>query len=537
MRILATRWTVIPAVLALATMLGCQGVSTGSPNNQQPSSSLVLGSSNLDFGTVSAGTSKTLTVSATNSGDASVTINSVSFSTSKFSLSAPSLPVTIRAGQSATLSLVFSPDAAGSFSATATVSSDASNPSVILPLSGTGGGAGQATLSPPNQSFSPLPVGSTHSQGVTLTNNGTSSITISSATISGSGFQLSGITTPLTVNASKSTSFTVTFAPQTVGSLSGTVTITSNASNPSLTMPLAGTGIAPGTLGLSATSLGFGSVQVGSNKVLSEIVTNTGGASVTISQISQTGAGFAISGITAPVTLIPGQAASFSVTFTPTSAAAFSGNISIASNGSNPSLSIPLSGTGTTATVGTLAVNPTSMNVGNVVVGSSGTGSGTLSASGASVTVSAASSNNSRFSVSGLSLPATIPAGQSIPFTVTFSPLVTGAASATLTFTSNASPGTTTEALSGTGTAASTHTVDLSWTASTSANITGYNIYRAVFSGTCGSYTKINSALNTDTTYTDSTVTNGVTYCYAATAVNSTSEESAFSNVDQAVVP
>jgi len=46
--------------------------------------------------------------------------------------------------------------------------------------------------------------------------------------------------------------------------------------------------------------------------------------------------------------------------------------------------------------------------------------------------------------------------------------------------TSNAQPTTTTETLTGTGTAAPTYTVNLSWNASTSPDISGYNIDRAV---------------------------------------------------------
>jgi len=185
----------------------------------------------------------------------------------------------------------------------------------------------------------------------------------------------------------------------------------------------------------------------------------------------------------------------------------------------------------TDTAAGQLTVTPTTLALGNVMEEASGTAPGTLTASGADVTVTAASTNNSIFSVSGLSLPVTIPAGQSAPFTITFSPLTTGAASATLTVASNAQPATTTESLTGTGTAAPTRTVSLSWEASTSSNISGYNIYRAVYSSSCGSFSKINAALNTGTLYTDSTVVDGTSYCYAATAVNSSHDESGYSNV------
>jgi len=166
-----------------------------------------------------------------------------------------------------------------------------------------------------------------------------------------------------------------------------------------------------------------------------------------------------------------------------------------------------------------------------VTVGASGTAAGTLTASGASVTVTAASTNNSAFTISGFSLPHTIPAGQSANFTITFSPKAAGAATATLTFTSNAQTSTTTETLTGTGVQPSTHSVALSWNASSSQNISGYNVYRASYTTSCGSFSKINNVLDTGTLYTDLSVTNGSAYCYATTAVDTSNVESGYSNI------
>ena len=76
-----------------------------------------------------------------------------------------------------------------------------------------------------------------------------------------------------------------------------------------------------------------------------------------------------------------------------------------------------------------------------------------------------------------------------------------------------------------------THTVDLGWTASTSPDVSGYNIYRAVYTDSCGSFSKINSALITNLWYTDSQVSNGAAYCYAVTTVDTSNRESTFSNI------
>jgi hypothetical protein len=178
-----------------------------------------------------------------------------------------------------------------------------------------------------------------------------------------------------------------------------------------------------------------------------------------------------------------------------------------------------------------LSIAPSTLHLGTVVVGSTGTATGQLTATGASVTVTNIIINNSVFSVSGLSLPVTIPAGESVAFTVTFYPHTAAEASATLSVTSSAQSSAITEVLSGTGVAASTHTVELSWNASTSANTVGYNVYRTQYSGSCGTFVQINSLPTTSTVYTDSTVASGNSYCYATTAVDSIGQQSNFSNI------
>lgn len=82
---------------------------------------------------------------------------------------------------------------------------------------------------------------------------------------------------------------------------------------------------------------------------------------------------------------------------------------------------------------------------------------------------------------------------------------------------------------------AAAHAVNLLWDASTTQGVIGYNVYRGVTSN--GPYTKINSALDPNTSYTDSTVQGGQTYFYATTAVNQDGTESEYSNQAQAAIP
>jgi fibronectin type 3 domain-containing protein len=83
--------------------------------------------------------------------------------------------------------------------------------------------------------------------------------------------------------------------------------------------------------------------------------------------------------------------------------------------------------------------------------------------------------------------------------------------------------------------AAPSYAAVLNWTASTSSDVTGYNVYRSTVSG--GSYSKINSSLVAGSTYTDSTVVSGNTYYYVTASVDTSGIESLDSNEVQAVIP
>ena len=84
------------------------------------------------------------------------------------------------------------------------------------------------------------------------------------------------------------------------------------------------------------------------------------------------------------------------------------------------------------------------------------------------------------------------------------------------------------------GTSTPDYVVDLSWSASTSGDVVGYNVYRGP-NGT--TWSKINSNLVSPTLYSDSTVASGTKYYYATTAVNASGDESSKSTPIEVVVP
>ena len=96
--------TLAMAFLALATLVGCQGFSSGkSAAVQPPSGTGTLGANpaSLNFGTVQTGTNLPLSQTVTNLGNSSVTVSQVGISGTGFTLSGITPPVTLTAGQSA----------------------------------------------------------------------------------------------------------------------------------------------------------------------------------------------------------------------------------------------------------------------------------------------------------------------------------------------------------------------------------------------------------------------------------------------------
>jgi len=82
-------------------------------------------------------------------------------------------------------------------------------------------------------------------QSVNLSSTGTAGVTISLATVIGSGFTISGATFPLTLSLGKSATISVQFDPTVAGAATGTLTIVSTSlTNPTVTIGLSGTGVA-----------------------------------------------------------------------------------------------------------------------------------------------------------------------------------------------------------------------------------------------------------------------------------------------------
>ena len=288
---------------------------------------------------------------------------------------------------------------------------------------------------------------------------------------------------------------------------------------------------------VTPTNLGFGRVKVGRRKLQTITITNLGNSDIRLLQVIMRGRDFNVAGLDLPLTLAGGERYTFTGVFTPHSKGASSGSIAFisdASSVSNPTLSMELTGMGTDDD-DQLDINPPTMNFGAVQMGSSASQMGSLTAGDNQVTIFSALSSSSEFTLSGLSFPVTVPPGGSQGFMVTFTPQASGPTSAAISFVDANGIPLAVEALNGIGLNSEDHSVSLSWNASTSQNIVGYNVYRSDLSG--GPYIKINPVLNSNTSYTDTSVVDGNTYYYITTAVNSDNDESRYSNQAQATIP
>ena len=309
----------------------------------------------FNFGGVQVGSTGSTQITLVNGGTASVSIGQASASGAGFSVSGLPAGTAIGAGQSASFTAQFSPASSGNISGNISISSNAPNSPLTIALSGVGTQA-QLGAVPGAAAFGNVSTGNSNSQTISLTNNGTASLVISGTSVTGTGFSITGLSTPLTIPTGSNVTFNAVFTPNATGSVTGSVSLVSNAPNSPLTIALSGTGVA-GTqlLSFSTSSLSFGSVNVGSNSSLSASLTNTGNSSVTVSAVNVTGAGFTVSGVNSGETLTAGQSVPVTVQFAPTAAGAISGNIGLASNATNSPANLALSGSGaqqSTHTVG-----------------------------------------------------------------------------------------------------------------------------------------------------------------------------------------
>jgi sugar lactone lactonase YvrE len=312
----------------------------------------------------------------------------------------------------------------------------------------------QAQYFPSGLNFGGVQQGTTSAaRVVTLTNSGTATLVLTGVSITDNFAQTNNCPNSLAPGASCQIS--VTCAPQPLGAISGSLTISDNSGGVApQTLALTATGLSTPILSIAPGSLDFGNQQSFTTSAAKTVtLTNSSPASaapISIPSITITGP-FAQTN-TCPAALGTGASCQISVTFTPQSAGALGGQIVIKDNASGNPQTIGLTGTGVGTATGTLS--PSSVTfAGQQQSTSSGPQTVTLSNTGAAPLLITAISITGAFTQTN-NCPATLAPAAACQIAVTFnSPSIgsfTGAVSVTDN-TGNAVGSIQTIALSGTG--------------------------------------------------------------------------------------
>ncbi len=181
MRQLPARWNALVVLLALATMLGCQGLSSSNksspppPNNPKPGE-LTVAPTSVSFGIVDVGNNQSKPATMTNSGGSSLTVSKVTSTGAGFTVSGVSLPLTLASGQSQGFTVIFTPASAGTVTGNLAIANTGSTPTVNVALSGGSLTAGAVTPSSSSLNFGSILVGNKQTLTETLNNTGGSAL-------------------------------------------------------------------------------------------------------------------------------------------------------------------------------------------------------------------------------------------------------------------------------------------------------------------------------------------------------------------------
>jgi len=465
-------WAALLAVFA-AGMASAQTIDFTLLAIENGQAALIPNDYELPFLTT-VGTQQTATVKATYTGTTQATITTLpqQVGSTEFTLTSTlALPAVLGPGQSFTLTITFKPtnsaEALGEISVTYTEPTGTGGSPVAnviqIGLEGESPSFVLSYILQSNQNVVQIPTGGTIPFAATqinttaeaylnITNLGSGPGTIIgiSPPAAGSPFKVQDIPlTPYTLAAAGSSGsnlqLLVLYTPTAVETDTAQVVITYQG-GATATVTLTGSGITSTfsykylVQGVSTTVMPGGTItfpgaNVGSTSSLILTITNTGSANGTISSISTSGPFSLTNPITSAPTLTPQESFSVSLTFAPTQIGTQTGYLVV---GNAPAFNLTGQGLGAdltfayTSSAGTTAVNPATGGAvvfSPIEVGQSEqvifvvTNSGSLPAT---ISLVAPSPANGSYSLSAIALPKILAANQTLSFTITFTPTVTG---------------------------------------------------------------------------------------------------------------
>ncbi len=411
----------------------------------------------VDFGSIPVGSSSPAeNVTVTNDGTAYLDIGNLTIDNGLFSISSGNISgQTFAPGDSANISLIFSPVAAGAQSAELSIpSNDPDEDPVVVALTG----SGQESTTEPDISVTPdfidfgsIPAGtSSAAENITVTNEGDADLVIGNLTLDNIYFAISsGNISGQTLGPGDSANISLVFSPAITGAQIAQLTIPSNDPDEDpLPVFLYGTGTAPlyPNITVYPLSIDFGPIESGNTSPPQTVtITSDGTADLILGTISIGGPDFTefdiVSDNASGQTLPPGTSANVSVSFSPVSPGDKLAHLVILSNDPdiNP-VPVELKGSGTEAAAPDISISPLFIDFGFVETGTTSAAENiTVTNEGsADLVIGNLTLDNTYFAISSGNISGqTLGPGDSANISLIFSPAVTGTQIAQLTIPSN----------------------------------------------------------------------------------------------------
>ncbi|MBI3365189.1 MAG: putative Ig domain-containing protein, partial [Ignavibacteriae bacterium] len=424
--------------LLVVDNVGCSGTKNYTIVIDAPGFSVLP--SHISFGNVVVGSSKTDSLTVTNTGTSPLTISLAASNASEFTMFPSSGNLAV--GAIKKFYVTFSPTSVGAKNTTVTFTHDASGSPSDVAIGGIGV-MPMFSVSPTNVYYGNVNVGSTKPDSVTITNIGSSALTVSS--VLSNNLQFAVNPSGVVLSPGDRQKYSVAFTPTSTGTKTGNVTFTHDASGSPGVVGLNGVGVIQGfTITPRVT---FGNVVVGSSKQDSMTIVNTGTLTLNIASVTSTDPRFGVTPTNGSIP--PGGNKKFFITFAPASVGLRTASIVYNHDAPGSPDSFIVSGTGVAPG---FSFTPAQLQFANTIVGTSQIDSITVTNPGTSLlSISGVTSSNGMFSViptSGTILPAA-----SRKFYIRFTPTALGAVSAVLSFAHDASGSPSSLPVSGTGTA------------------------------------------------------------------------------------
>jgi hypothetical protein len=341
---------------ATGTRSGAVNLTDNAPNS--PQSVVITGvgvlpavrfsPTSLHFGDQGVGTtSSPHAITLTNAGAGILKISSIHITGTNASDFARTntCSSSIAPGGSCQISVTFAPKATGTRNAAVSIADNVPGSPQSAPITGVG--------MPPRPTFLPTSLTfptqvvytSSEANTVELTNSGLGLLKVTKIAVTGPFSQTH--TCGSTVEPGASCTISVSFKPTTIGTLTGSVSITDNAPGTPQKVALKGIGT---YVQLTPTSLNFGNQPVGTKSLpLRVTLSNKGSVAVSITGISITGTNehdFAEAN-TCGKTVAAGESCFITVTFKPLADGSRTASVSIGDNGGGSPQKVSLAGTGT----------------------------------------------------------------------------------------------------------------------------------------------------------------------------------------------